>query len=58
MVISNELSSEIAMVLFANQERSPEELNADTGVQLLSPRCDRRCYLPSSVQIYRGVGER
>ena len=27
MAISNELSSEIAMVLLANQERSPEELN-------------------------------
>ena len=27
MAISNELSSEIAMALLANQERSPEELN-------------------------------
>ena len=27
MAISNELSSEIAMVLLSNQERSPEELN-------------------------------
>ena len=27
MAISNELSSEIAVALLANQERSPEELN-------------------------------
>lgn len=27
MAISNELTSEIAMALFAKQERSPEELN-------------------------------
>ena len=27
MAISNELSSEIAMALITNQERSPEELN-------------------------------